>query len=95
MKGDCVVGVEERLEFSRILQRNIDIVWGFLVQDELRGKWLCRGQVEPFEGGKIEFKFDPENFGQTRPPDFSDSAFKTEIVGQVVTYKPPEKLAFK
>lgn len=83
-----------RLEFRRVLPSPIKTVWRFLTEDELRGEWLCRGTVEPREGGVIEFRFDPEEMGDTRPPDVPEDRYTADFTGEVVTYDPPHTLAF-
>lgn len=94
MSSKRILGDGGHLEFRRILPCNIETLWRFLVEDELRAKWLCHGEVEPFAGGKIEFKFDPENFGQARPSGMSKDKFRAEFVGKIVAYEPPNKLTF-
>lgn len=83
-----------RLVFHRHLPSPPGLVWQFLVEDEKRGEWLCRGLVEPKAGGVIEFKFDPEDFGDPRPEHMSDTAYTAEFTGTVVTYEPERVLAF-
>lgn len=83
-----------RLEFRRILPRSVETVWRFMTEDELRGQWLCRGRVQPHEGGTIEFKFDPAIFGAERPDDVPEDRFKADFEGRVVIYDPPNTLAF-
>lgn len=94
MENEDVSPTKGRLEFRRILKGSVETVWRFLVEDDLRGKWLCYGKVEPFEGGKIEFKFDPENFDHPKPPNISAEKYKTQFAGRVIIYSPPEKLMF-
>lgn len=94
MKSEDIHEAEGRLEFRRLLQGSVETVWRFLVDDELRGKWLCRGAVEPREGGNIEFKFDPENYGQERPPNLPEDVLCAVFSGVVTTYTPPNILAF-
>lgn len=94
MNSETLSEAKGRLVFRRHLPSPPKTVWRFLVEDKKRGEWLCRGLVEPHAGGRIEFKFDPEEFGQSRPPDKSPTAYTAEFEGQVVTYDPDHKLAF-
>ncbi|GLQ21625.1 SRPBCC family protein [Algimonas porphyrae] len=83
-----------RLEFRRTLPSPVETVWRFLTEDELRGQWLCRGDVEPRAGGRIAFKFDPEKLGDKRPDDVPEGRYTADFEGTVVTYDPPRTLAF-
>ena len=85
---------EGRLEFRRTLSAPIDTVWRFLTEDELRGKWLCHGDVEPREGGTIEFKFNPENLGHPRPDGVPEDRYTADFSGTVLIYDPPHCLSF-
>ena len=93
-KNECDISVDGRLKFNRVLPSDIETVWRFLVEDELRAKWLCGGKVDPFEGGIIEFKFDPEKLGHPSPSDVEDDKYKAEFSGEVISYEPPHKLVF-
>ncbi|MGJ8561318.1 MAG: SRPBCC family protein [Litorimonas sp.] len=94
MNSETLSEAKGRLVFRRYLSRPPKTVWRFLVEDQKRGEWLCRGLVEPQAGGRIEFKFDPENFGRPRPPGTSPTAYTADFEGQVITYDPEHTLAF-
>lgn len=79
-----------RIEIKRVLSASPETVWRFLVEDELRGRWLCKGIVEPSVGGKIQFRFDTRNLGDTAPGKF----LKAEFDGAVTAFDPPNLLAF-
>lgn len=85
---------EGRLVFRRTFSQSPDIVWPYLVEDEKRRSWLCGGAVDPEEGGRIEFKFDPEDFGSDRPESVAESAYTADFEGKVIHYDPPHRLAF-
>lgn len=94
MNTETLSETKGRLVFRRHLPSSPKTVWRFLVEDEKRGEWLCHGLVEPQAGGRIEFKFDPEKFGQPRPPHTSPTAYTANFEGKVVTYDPEHKLVF-
>lgn len=79
-----------RIEIKRTLSANLETVWRFLVEDDLRGRWLCNGIVEPKVGGKIQFRFDTRNLGDTGPEEF----LKADFDGSVTAFDPPNLLAF-
>ena len=85
---------EGRLVFRRQFTQSPDLVWPYLVEDQFRKTWLCGGEVEPKPGGRIEFKFDPEEFGDPRPEGVSDTAYTAEFSGTVIAYDPPRCLSF-
>ncbi|SMD01814.1 SRPBCC family protein [Pedobacter africanus] len=45
------------IRFERNLPGPIEKVWAYLTQSEKRGKWLAKGEMELFEGGKVELCF--------------------------------------
>jgi uncharacterized protein YndB with AHSA1/START domain len=94
MNSETLSEANGRLVFRRYLSSPPKIVWRFLVEDEKRGEWLCRGLVETQIGGRIEFKFDPEDFGHPRPPSTSPTAYTGDFEGKIVTFEPDRKLAF-
>lgn len=63
MNDEVEVTSVGRIEIRRLLPATREIVWRFLVEDDLRGRWLCSGEVEPAEGGIIQFKFDTGKLG--------------------------------
>lgn len=79
-----------RIEIKRVLSANPETVWRFLVEDDLRGRWLCNGIVEPNVGGSIQFRFDTRNLGDAASGDF----LKAEFDGAVTAFDPPHLLAF-
>jgi len=79
-----------RIEIKRMLSANLETVWRFLVEDDLRGRWLCNGIVQPSVGGTIQFRFDTRNLGDTVPGEF----LKAEFDGVVTGFEPPRLLAF-
>lgn len=83
-----------RLEFTRILAASCETVWRYLVEEELRSKWLCSGKVEPFVGGTMEFKFNPRTFDQLPPEGFPEDTLKAEFDGKITAIEAPRLLAF-
>jgi len=46
------------IRFERLLPANQDTVWAYLVEPEMRAKWLAGGNVDLTPGGTVEFIFD-------------------------------------
>ena len=83
-----------RLELRRVLPSTPERVWAYLVQGELRQKWLCGGTVEPRPGGSIVFDFDHSRISQSPPPDRYADQCKVRLEGEVLVYDEPNHLAF-
>lgn len=94
MSSEVEVTSKGRIEIKRILSASRETVWRFLVEDDLRGRWLCEGDVEPVEGGVIEFRFDTSKLGAALPNSDSGEAMRAEFEGTVTKFTPPECLAF-
>lgn len=94
MSNNVEVTSKGRIEIKRILSASRDTVWRFLTEDDLRGRWLCNGNVDPVEGGIIEFKFDISKLGAALPNSVPSEAMRTEFEGSVTAFNPPELLAF-
>ena len=83
-----------RLELKRVLPTTPERVWAYLVQGELRQKWLCGGTVEPRPGGLIVFDFDHSRISQSPPPDRYADQCKVRLEGEVLVYDEPHLLVF-
>lgn len=94
MSNEVEVTSKGRIEIKRVLPASRETVWRFLVEDDLRGRWLCNGDVEPAEGGVIEFKFDTNKLGAELPNSKPGEPMRAEFEGTVTRFNPPELLAF-
>lgn len=94
MSNDVEVTSKGRIEIKRVLSANRDTVWRFLTEDDLRGRWLCHGDVEPVKGGVIEFKFDTSKLGSALPDLPTGESIRAEFEGIVTEFNPPELFAF-
>ena len=56
------------LRFERLLPGPIELVWKYLTDSELRGKWLASGEMELKEGGDITFFFFHDNLSNQPDP---------------------------
>ncbi len=83
-----------RLEVVRTLPGTIERVWDFLTQSDLRAKWLCAGDVEPWVGGKITFAFDHRRLSDQPAPDKYKDQEVVTFEGKVLIYDRPHTLAF-
>lgn len=85
---------ETTLEIVRVLPGPIDRVWAFLTESDKRAKWLCGGEVELHEGGKIEMAFDHRRISKSPPPEKYKDQVQVSFECEVLVADPPNKLAF-
>ncbi len=82
------------LKIQRLLPGPIERVWAYLVQSELRRKWLAAGEMELKEGAPFELVWRNDELSDPpgeRPPGFAaEHRMKTRITA----LDRPRKLAF-
>jgi len=83
-----------RLRFERTFAADRDTVWRYLVEEDLRSRWLCRGAVDAVVGGVMEFHFDPDDYWQSPPEGFPVETLKAKFDGEITAIEPPALLAF-
>jgi len=87
----------DTIRFERLLPGPIERVWGFLVDSEKRGRWLCSGVTELRVGGHVEMHF--HNAGLSNKPDiappekYKDMPEHMHFSGTVTACKPPHLLS--
>lgn len=86
------------MHLDRLLPGPIDRVWAFLVDDDLRARWLAGGPIEPRVGGAVRLRF--HNNGLTGRPDdlppakYGNAGGPFELRGTVTAFEPPRLLAY-
>jgi uncharacterized protein YndB with AHSA1/START domain len=83
-----------RVEFKRIFPASPEELWAYFVEDEKRKKWFCGGNLEPHTGGTIVFDFDHRRLSDNPPPAKYAEQNMVRLVGEIVLWEPPERLAF-
>ncbi|MEX2483874.1 MAG: SRPBCC domain-containing protein, partial [Brumimicrobium sp.] len=56
------------IQFERLLPGPEERIWDYLTKSELKAQWLSAGDVEPWVGGKVEFRFQHKNLSETDDP---------------------------
>lgn len=56
------------IRFERRLPGPIERVWAYLTDAEKRGKWLARGEVQPWVGGGVELHFKHADLSPQQEP---------------------------
>jgi uncharacterized protein YndB with AHSA1/START domain len=85
------------LRFERLLPGPVEQVWEYLTDSEKRGKWLAKGDMELFAGGKVTLHFFHASLSpvQDSPPEkYKDYACGDTFTGTVLECKPPYLLTF-
>jgi len=86
----------QTLRFERDLAASITTVWDYLIDPELRARWLMGGPTDPRQGGKLGFTFNhdalsdgdvaaPERYAGNQGKAWSETITRIE---------PPHLLAF-
>jgi len=75
------------IRFERLCPAPLELVWDYLTQSELLGKWLASGEIQLQVGGSVELHFDiGTSLGY---------AIDSRDIGGVVTHcHPPDSLAY-
>ena len=86
------------VRFTRTLPGPIERVWGYLVEDELRGKWFCGGTTDPKMDGAIELVFEHGDLSPLPddPPPAKHAKYegRTTSSGKVSRWEPHHAFAF-
>lgn len=87
----------DAIRFERLLPGPIERVWEYLTDSEKRGKWLAKGPMDNFAGGKVTFRFlhaELSPLDDTPSEKYRDMDCGHEFSGTVLTYQPPRLLSF-
>ena len=76
----------------RLLPGPIERVWAYLTESDKRGQWLARGEMELFEGGKVQLYFLHEDLSPVPgpvPERFRDKSSGHHFTGTVLRVNAP------
>jgi len=85
------------IRFERILPGPPERIWDYLTKSELKAKWLSAGNVEPYVGGKVEFKFKHSDLSEADDPipeKYKQMQDGTYFEGRVTAWDPPRLLRY-
>ncbi len=85
------------IQFERLLPGPPERIWDYLTKSELKAKWLSAGDVEPREGGKVEFRFKHSDLSETDDPipeKYKHMQDGTYFEGKVTEWNPYKKLSY-
>jgi uncharacterized protein YndB with AHSA1/START domain len=85
------------IRFERELNGSLEKVWSYLTESDKRGKWLATGEMELFEGGKVDLYFFHQDLSPVAgpPPEkYKDMASGHHFTGKILKIDPPYLLSF-
>lgn len=85
------------IRFERLLPGPPERIWEYLTRSEFKAKWLSAGDVEPWVGGKAEFRFKHSDLSKTDDPipdKYKHMQDGTGFEGKVVVWEPYKKLTY-
>ena len=83
--------------FRRLLPGPIERVWAYLTESDKRGLWLARGEMELWQGGRVELRFlhaELSPVAESIPERYADIANGTAFSGHITRIEEPRLLAF-
>lgn len=92
----AIVGLDS-VRFERVLPGPVERVWEYLVDPELRGKWLAAGPMELRGGGKVELRFRHADLSPTvepTPERFKQYEDGCGFAARVTRCEPPRLLSY-
>ena len=85
----------DTLQFERLLPGTLVQVWEYLTDPDKRALWFAGGEMDPFPGGKVTYRFNHKNLSPEDDPipsKYKDLEEGMTSVANVLTYDPPRLL---
>lgn len=85
---------EQTVRFERLLPGPIERVWAFLIESDKRAQWLCSGDIETLEGGRVDMHFHNLSISRSsvddiaRPEKYEDRPEEISFTGSVTRCEP-------
>lgn len=94
-EGNGIIIAPDTVRIERVLPGPVERVWSYLTDSEQRRKWLAEGVMEPRKGGRVEHIFrNGELSHEATPERFRSLDAPTVRVGEVIEFKPPQRLTY-
>lgn len=90
-----VVAGPREMRFERLLPGPIERVWTYLVDPDLRGRWLAAGPLDQSAGGQVHLTFRHRNLSphEAPPPSYAQMNENGHTMsGVVLACDPPRRL---
>jgi uncharacterized protein YndB with AHSA1/START domain len=95
MEKQGILTAPDTIRFERNLNGSLEKVWSYLTESDKRGKWLASGEMELFEGGKVELHFfhrDLSPIAGSPPEKYKGIEAGHHFTGKVLRVDPPHLL---
>jgi uncharacterized protein YndB with AHSA1/START domain len=95
-KADGIFTDADAVRFERLLPGPADRVWASLTESEKRRKWLARGRMELYAGGRVELHFQHAELSRRAEavPEKYKHVENATLRGRVTRCEPPRALSF-
>lgn len=94
-EGNGIIIAPDTVRIERLLPAPVERVWSYLTDSEKRRKWLAEGVMEPRKGGRVEHIFrNGELSHEATPERFRSTDGPTVRLGEVIEFKPPQRLTY-
>lgn len=97
MEKQGIMTGPDTIRFERILNGSLEKVWSYLTESDKRGKWLATGEMELFEGGKVDLYYLHSQLSPiagSPPEKYKHLASGHHFTGKVLKVNPPHLLSF-
>jgi uncharacterized protein YndB with AHSA1/START domain len=97
MEKQGILVAPDAIRFERTLNGSLEKVWSYVTESDKRGKWLATGEMELFEGGKVDLFFLHEQLSPISglPPEkYKGAECGHHMKGKVLEINPPYLLSF-
>jgi len=97
MEKQGMIVAPDTIRFERSLNGSIAKVWSYLTESDKRGKWLATGEMELFEGGRVDLHFFHQDLSPIEglPPEkYKHIASGFGFTGKMLKVNPPYLLSF-
>ena len=87
----------DTIRFERRLNGSLEKVWSYLTESDKRGKWLATGEMELFEGGKVDLHYLHSQLSPiagSPPEKYKHLESGHGFTGKVLKVNPPYFLSF-
>ena len=97
MEKQGIMTGPDTIRFERMLNGSLEKVWSYLTESDKRGKWLATGEMELFEGGKVDLYYLHSQLSPiagSPPEKYKHLASGHHFTGKVLKVNPPHLLSF-
>lgn len=85
------------VRFERMLPGPVERVWSYLVESEMRRKWLCAGDIGAGVGAHVDMHFHNESLSKAEdievPEKYRDMPREIRFGGTTMRWEPPYRVS--